>query len=234
MRFRPPPSAPGYMRGALRARPERAPRAPPSSAARRIAIPATTSSWAVLKAGGNGAGSSSASMRSASSRRPIRSRRRTSRYRAYAAFTRSPCSSSVARAAVERLRRPAQVARDERDLGLGDDASRAGHRFLRAESARSTPQQSLRANEIAELRHRDAAKRERRRIVAQRDPLQRAERITCRERPRRGGDQRVHRNPATLVTLTLRLPRAKYTSRTTIGTSYRERYELRLTQEGEK
>ena len=46
---------------------------------RRIAIPATTSSWAALNAGGKGAGSSSASVRSASSRRPIRRRRRTSR-----------------------------------------------------------------------------------------------------------------------------------------------------------
>src|SRR4029077_12695488 len=36
---------------------------------------------------------------STSSRRPIRSRRRTSRFRACAAFTRSPCASSVARAA---------------------------------------------------------------------------------------------------------------------------------------
>ena len=66
---------------------------------RRIAIPATTSSWAARDAGGSGAGSSSASARSASSRRPIRSRRRISRYCACAAFTRSPCSSSVARAA---------------------------------------------------------------------------------------------------------------------------------------
>src|SRR5213083_2668882 len=66
---------------------------------RRIAIPATTSSWTILDAGGKGAESSSASVRSASWMRPIRRRRRTSRYRAYAALTRSPCSSSVARAA---------------------------------------------------------------------------------------------------------------------------------------
>ena len=37
---------------------------------------------------------------------------------------------------VERLRRPAEVARDQRDLGLGDDAARAGHRLLRTEGAR--------------------------------------------------------------------------------------------------
>ena len=107
---------------------------------------------------------------------------------------------------VERLRGPAQVARDERDLGLGDDAPRAGHGLLRTEGARRASQESLRANEIAELRHRDAAQRERRRVVAQGDPVQRAERITRRERTRRGRDQRVHRNPATLVTPTVRCP----------------------------
>ena len=39
---------------------------------------------------------------------------------------------------VERLRRPAQVARDERDLGLGNDAPRARHRLFRTEGARCT------------------------------------------------------------------------------------------------
>ena len=198
MRFRPPPSAPGC-------RAWRAARSARASAARaafvrrrRIAIPATTSSWAALDAGGKGAGSSSASVRSASSRRPIRSRRRTSRYRACAALTRSPCCFERRPRRVERLRRPAQVARDERDLGLGDDAPRAGHGLFRTEGARRASQQRLRSNEIAELRHRDAAQRERRRVVAQGDPLQRAERIARRERTRRGRDQRVHRNPATL------------------------------------
>src|ERR1700675_2519069 len=80
---------------------------------------------------------------------------------------------------VERLRRPAQVARDEADLALGDHTPRAGHGLFRAEGARRPSQESLRSNEIAELRHRDAAKRERRRIVAQGDPVQRAEGITC-------------------------------------------------------
>ena len=61
---------------------------------------------------------------------------------------------------VERLHRKAQVARDERDLGLGDDAPRAGHRLFRTERARRASQESLCSNEIAELRHRDAAKRE--------------------------------------------------------------------------
>ena len=127
MRSRPPPSAPGCARGAPRARPEPAPRAPASSGGAASRSPRPPARGAVLDAGGNGAGSSSASARSASSRRPIRRRRRTSRYRACAAFTRSPCSFERRPRRVERLRRPAQVARDERDLGLGDDAPRARH-----------------------------------------------------------------------------------------------------------
>ena len=113
---------------------------------------------------------------------------------------------------VERLRGPAQVARDERDLGLGDDAPRARHGLSRTEGARRAAQQRLRRDEIAELRHRDAAQRQRRRIVAQRDALQRAERIAGGERARRGRDQRVHRNPATLVTPTVRCPALVYLS----------------------
>ena len=110
---------------------------------------------------------------------------------------------------IECLRRPAQVARDERDLGLGDDAPRTGHRLFRTEGARRTSHESLRANEIAELGHRDAAQRERRRILAQGDPVQRAEGVTRGERARGRRDQRVHRNPATLVTPTASVPRAK-------------------------
>ena len=101
---------------------------------------------------------------------------------------------------IERLHRPVEVARDERDLGLGDGAPCAGDGLPRAESAGRAPQQCFGAAEIAELCHRDAAKRQRRRIVAQGDVVQRAERITRRERARGGGDQRVHSNPDTLVT----------------------------------
>jgi hypothetical protein len=104
---------------------------------------------------------------------------------------------------VERLRRPAQVARDERDLGLGDDAPGAGHGLLRTKRPRSASQEGLRSNEIAELGHRDAAKRARGRVVAQGDPLQGAEGVTGRQGARRGSDQRVHGNPVTLVTPTL-------------------------------
>ena len=68
------------------------------------------------------------------------------------------------------------------------------------------PHQRFRAVEIAELGHRDAAKRERRRVVAQRHPVQRGEWIARGKRPCRCGDQRIHdlgyaiRNPVTLVT----------------------------------
>ena len=44
---------------------------------------------------------------------------------------------------VERLGRPGEVARDERDLGLGDDTPRAGYRLLRTEGARSASQERL-------------------------------------------------------------------------------------------
>ncbi len=113
---------------------------------------------------------------------------------------------------VEGLRRPAQIARGERDLGLRDDAPRAGHRLVRTEGARSTTQQRLRSNQIAELRHSDASKSERRRVVAQGDPLQRAEGITRRQCACRGRDQRIHRNPATLVTPIISTSGVKFNS----------------------
>jgi hypothetical protein len=79
---------------------------------------------------------------------------------------------------VESFRRPGQIARDERNLGFGDDAPRAGHSLFRTERARSTSQEYLRSYKIAELRHRDASKREPGRIVPQRNSLQCAEGIT--------------------------------------------------------
>ena len=170
---------------------------------RRIAIPATTSSWAVLDAAGRSAGSSSASAALGFVDAPDQQQApdlEIPRVRGVrpvgVRFERRPRR-------VERLRRPAEVARDERDLGLGDDAPRAGHGLFRTEGTRSTSQESLRSNEIAELRHRNASKRERRRVVAQGDPLQRAEGIARRQCTRRGSDQRVHRNPVTFVTPTL-------------------------------
>ena len=110
---------------------------------------------------------------------------------------------------VEGFRRPVQVTRDERDLGLGDETPRASHSLFRTEGTHSTSQESLRSNEIPELRHRNAPKRKRRRVVAKGDPLQCAERITCGERTGCGCDQRVHWNRATLVTPTRSIAGAK-------------------------
>jgi hypothetical protein len=89
----------------------------------------------------------------------------------------------------EHLRWPAQVARDKCDFGLGDDAPRAGHGFFRTEGTSGTPEENFRSHEIAKLRHRDATKRERSRIIAKRDPLQCTEGITGRECTRCGRDQ---------------------------------------------
>lgn len=55
-------------------------------------------------------------------------------------------------------------------------------------------QQLARAWIVAELGHRDATQRERRRIVAQRNPFESAERIAGGERASGGGDQGVHRD----------------------------------------
>src|SRR5262245_36665751 len=54
---------------------------------------------------------------------------------------------------------PTQVARDECDLGLSDDTPRARYCLFRTEGVRRTSQESLRSNEIAELRHGDASQR---------------------------------------------------------------------------
>jgi predicted dithiol-disulfide oxidoreductase (DUF899 family) len=101
---------------------------------------------------------------------------------------------------LEHLRGPGQVARNQRDLGLGDHAARAGQRLLRAECACRPPYQRPGSGEIPQLRHRDAAQRERRRVLAKGDPVQGAERIARRERAGGGRDQGIHRNPAKFVT----------------------------------
>ena len=54
----------------------------------------------------------------------------------------------------------------------------------------------------------------RERLAAQGDPVQCAEGITRRERSRRGREERVHRNPATLVTPTVRYPAPIYLTTT--------------------
>jgi hypothetical protein len=97
-------------------------------------------------------------------------------------------------------RGPAEVARRERDFCLSHQASRTGHCLFRAEGARCTTHESFRSIKIAELRHCDAAKREGRGIVTQGDTVQCGDGITCRECVGRSFDQRVHENPATVVT----------------------------------
>src|SRR6202171_2578435 len=106
----------------------------------------------------------------------------------------------------ERLCRSRQIAHRERDLGFGHHAARTCGFLVRSERARRSPQQLARPRMLAELCHGDAAQRERWRIVAQRDPLQGAEGIARCECTRRGSDQRVHRNPVTLVTPIVRCP----------------------------
>ena len=105
---------------------------------------------------------------------------------------------------LEGLRRKAQIARHQRDFGLGDDAPRTGHDLPRTETACRAAQQQLCPVEIAKLRHRNATERQCGRILAQRDLVQRAERITYGQCASRRRDQRIHRNPAKFVTPTPR------------------------------
>jgi hypothetical protein len=111
---------------------------------------------------------------------------------------------------VEYLRRPSQIARDDRDLGLGEDTPSAGRRLFWSEGTRRSSQESFRSNEITEPRHRDAPNGERMRVVAQGDPVQCAEGITTRECARCGRYWRVHLNPATFVTLAFQCPTLIY------------------------
>src|SRR3954452_7932472 len=117
----------------------------------------------------------------------------------------SPCSSSVARA-TSRAFAGHPRSRETSAISASATTHLARATASLGPKARRAPQEGLRPNEVAEARHRDASECQRRRVVAQGDPVQRAERITCRERTRRGRDQRVHPNPATLVTLTARRP----------------------------
>src|SRR5207237_797859 len=91
-------------------------------------------------------------------------------------------------------------ARHERDLCFRDDASSTRDSLPRSERSRRATEQNLRSIEIAELRHRNSAKRERRRVFTQRYSIECAKRIAGGQRPSRGRDQRVHRNPDTVVT----------------------------------
>ena len=90
---------------------------------------------------------------------------------------------------IERFRRPAEIARDERNFGFGDDAARTRDGFGWTERARCRAQQSLRAFELPELSHGDATQRQGRCIVAQGNALQRAKWIALRQGVCRRCDQ---------------------------------------------
>ncbi len=93
---------------------------------RRIAIPATTSAWAARGPGGNSVGSISSIKCSASSSRPISSKRRTSSVRACAALTWSPCASRVARAASSAsASQPRETVRETRAISASATTHRA-------------------------------------------------------------------------------------------------------------
>src|SRR5207245_11632758 len=99
----------------------------------------------------------------------------------------------------------------------------AGHGCSGTAGSCCTSQEGLRSTEVAELRHGDASKRESRRVIAQGDPLQCAEGIARREGPRRGRDQRVHRNPFTVVAPTVPIPGAKCIPGPTTIRTYRSK-----------
>jgi hypothetical protein len=68
---------------------------------------------------------------------------------------------------------------------------------MRTETARGAPQQFARARVFTELGHGDAAQGQRRRVVAQGDPLEGAQRIAGGQRAGGGGDQGIHGRQAT-------------------------------------
>jgi hypothetical protein len=167
MRFRPPPSAREcrLARGALR--PGRARRAPPSSAGAASRSPRPPARGRPATRAARGAGrarraharprrgarsAAGAGPRDSAHARRSRGRRAL---RASPAPRRAPSRASPGRARRARSRpRRRRTARGPRPLS---DRRRAP-RFAA---------ERLRPNEIAELRHRDAAQRERRRVVAQ-------------------------------------------------------------------
>ena len=99
----------------------------------------------------------------------------------------------MADAARQRARRAAEVAHGEGHLGLCDDTAGARQLLVGAEAAGGAPEELAGARVLAELGHGDAAEGERRRVVAQADTLEGAERVADDEGARGGGDQGVHR-----------------------------------------
>src|SRR5882672_1152496 len=93
----------------------------------------------------------------------------------------------------QRARRAAEVAHGECHLGLCDDTAGTRELLVRAEAAGGEPEELAGARVLAELGHGDAAQGKRRRVLAQGDALEGAERIAGDEGTRGGGDQGVHR-----------------------------------------
>ena len=98
----------------------------------------------------------------------------------------------MAAAAARERGDPREIAHGERDLGLGDDAAGAHQFLVSAETAAGAPQELAGARMLAELRHGDAAQGERRRVVAQGDPLEGTECVAGSKGARGGGDQGIH------------------------------------------
>jgi hypothetical protein len=96
-------------------------------------------------------------------------------------FKDSPCRA-------ERSHGVVQIAGNQRDFRFGNATSGAGCRFMGTERAGSTSQQVFRASEIAKLRHSDATQGQRRRVIAQRNMLQRRQHISARQRAGGGRD----------------------------------------------
>ncbi len=91
---------------------------------------------------------------------------------------------------------PVQIAGGERNLSFGHGTSRTGHGLFGTEGTRRPAHQRPRFDEISKLRHGDASQCQGRRIFTQGNALQSAEGIARRQRPRGGGDQRIHLGPA--------------------------------------
>ena len=82
---------------------------------------------------------------------------------------------------------PVQVAHRQRHVGFGQLAARPRQLLLRAERAGRAPQQGAGAFQVAQLGQGDATQRQRRRVAAQRDMVQRVQRIARGERAGGGG-----------------------------------------------
>jgi len=94
----------------------------------------------------------------------------------------------------QRARRAEEVAHRQRHLRLCDHAAGVGHGLAGAKAAGGAPQQFAGTRVLAELGHGGAAQGERRRVVAQGDALEGAERVAGNERTRGSGDQGIHRD----------------------------------------